>query len=67
MSGKRRTKGLKQIGKAARLALDSIERARKAPGDRPGRIADARKSAGARGPVDDVPTVGRPAIADDAK
>lgn len=65
----RRAKGLVQIGSAARLALDSIQRAKKnaSGGVRPEQIADARKSAGARGPAGNVPTVDRPAIADDAK
>jgi len=55
-----------QIGSAARLALESMKRAKETAsgGDqRPEQILrDAPKSAGARGPVDDVPTVGRPAI-----
>lgn len=62
----RGAKGLVQIGSAARMALRSIQRAKETAsgGDqRPEQILrDAPKSAVARGPVDDVPTVGRPAI-----
>lgn len=69
----RRAKGLVQIGSAARLALESMKRAKETAsgGDqRPEQILrDAPKSAGARGPVGMVPTVtGRPAIhAEDAE
>jgi len=63
----RRRKGLEQIGKAARLALRSIQRARKdaSGGDeRPEQIQRDQPSAPAdkRGPAGMVPTVGRPAI-----
>jgi len=60
-----RRKGLVQIGSAARRAVESMKRAKETAsgGDqRPEQILrDAPKSAGARGPVDEVPTVGRPA------
>ena len=58
----RRAKGPEQLGKIARRVLQDLRHAGRPAVERTAQIADAPKSAGARGPVDDVPTVGRPAI-----
>jgi hypothetical protein len=50
-----------QLGKIARRVLQDLRHAGRPAVERTTQIADARKSAGARGPADDVPTVGRPA------